>query len=148
MSARAALHLAAAALLFATACSDPTSGPVRIVWGRHACDHCGMLISEKRYAAQARLGPREVTRFDDFGCAVQWLEAHGGAAAASELWVMDPAGEQWLDARHAFYRPGQRTPMAYGLAALREAEPGAVDFEGALGALREQERERAAQPRP
>jgi nitrous oxide reductase accessory protein NosL len=147
VSARKPLGLALVALLLAAACSEPTSGPVRVVWGRHACDHCGMLISEPRFAAQVRLGPREVARFDDFGCAALWLDAHGGAAAAREFWAMDAEGDEWLDARRAFYRAGQRTPMAYGLAALREREPGALDFEGALGALRERERERASKPR-
>jgi len=139
--------LALLALLLAAACSEPRSGPLRIVWGRHVCDHCGMAISEPRFAAQARLGPREVARFDDFGCAVRWLEQRGGAAAAIELWAMDSEEGGWLDARRAFYRSGVRTPMAWGLAALRERAPGALDFEGALAALRERERERASKRR-
>jgi hypothetical protein len=109
-----------------------------------------MAISEPRFAAQVRRGPRDVARFDDFGCAVRWMEEHGGPGAASEIWVMDAGagGERWLDGRRAAYRPGQRTPMAYGFAAVAEAEPGAVDFEAARRAILEQQHGRDPVARP
>ena len=148
MTTRAACGLALAGLVLATACSEPRSGPVGIVWGRHACDHCAMAISERRFAAQVRRGPRDVARFDDFGCAVLWLEGQGGPDAATELWVMDEAGVEWLDARRASYRSGERTPMAYGFAALGAPTAGSVDFEEARRAILEGERERASRRRP
>jgi len=61
---------------------------VRIVWGRHACDHCAMAISEQSFAAEVRTAPGEIARFDDFGCAVTWLEAHGGPDAASDFFFL------------------------------------------------------------
>ena len=127
----------AVGLFLAAACSEPTSGPVRIVWGRHACDHCAMAISEQAFAAEVRTAPREIARFDDFGCAVTWLEAHGGPDAASEFWVRDGARDEWIDGRAAFFRSGQRTPMAYGFAAVGRAEPGALDFAQARRAVLE-----------
>jgi copper chaperone NosL len=134
----------------ALACAEPTSGPVRIVWGRHACDHCGMAISDRRFAAEVRLGPHEMKRFDDFGCAVRWLEEHGGPDKAAELWVMDmdAHGEAWLDGRRAAYRSGQRTPMAYGFAAVGAAAPDTVDFDRARLAILEHPRGRDAGDRP
>jgi copper chaperone NosL len=145
---RALLALAALLGLALAACSEPTSGPVRVVFGRETCDHCGMAISEPRFAAQLRTGPREVARFDDFGCAVRWLDEHGGAGAATEFWVRDSEGRSWIDARSARFRGGQRTPMAYGIAAAPAGEPGTLDFESAVRALREQEGERAARHHP
>lgn len=141
---RAALLL----LAIAVACSEPTSGPARIVWGRQACDHCGMAISEPRWAAQLRLGPHEVLRFDDLGCAVEWIAAHGVSDAALELWVMDMDTEQWIDARHAFYRPDQRTPMAYGFGAIATRAPDALDFAAARHAILAKRKERAPHDRP
>jgi nitrous oxide reductase accessory protein NosL len=140
--------LAALAFAAALACAEPTQGPVRVVWGRHACDHCGMAVSERRFAAQVRRGPRDVVRFDDFGCAVRWLEEHGGPEAAAEIWVMDsaaPEAERWLDARSAAYRPGQRTPMGYGFAAVGAAPPDAVGFEHARLAILEHRHGRPAE---
>ncbi len=140
-------RLALACVLVLAACTQPERGPVRIVWGRDACEHCGMAISDERFAAQVRRGPREVARFDDFGCAVLWLETQGDPGEAAEIWVMDEERREWLDARRAFYRPGQRTPMAYGLGALGAAEPGALAFEAARRSLLEHERERASRRR-
>ena len=148
MSTRAALRLALLVCLVAAACREPTSGPVRIVFGRQACDHCGMAIGEPRFAAEVRLGPHEVARFDDFGCAVRWLDERGGPGAAQEFWVRDAEGREWVDARSARFRGGQRTPMAYGFATAPEGEPGALSFESASDAVRESERERAAGRRP
>jgi len=145
---RVARVAALALFVLAGACSEATSGPVRIVWGRHACDHCGMAISEQAFAAEVRMGPREVKRFDDLGCALAWLESKGGAAAASEFWVMDQDRGEWIDARSAFYRPEQRTPMAYGFGAIRDAAPASVDFETARRTILERTRDRSADERP
>jgi copper chaperone NosL len=142
--ARAVRAAAFAVLMLAGACSEPDTGPVRIVWGRNACDHCGMTINEQAFAAEVRVGPREVMRFDDFGCAVAWLESKGGPGAATEFWVMDQDRAEWIDAKRAFYRPGQRTPMAYGFAAVQSRTPGSVDFETARRTILEQSRDRSA----
>jgi len=148
MTRRIARAAWGAAALLLIACSEPTSGPVRIVWGRHACDHCGMAISDARYAAEIRVGPHEVVRFDEFGCAVLWLAAHGGAERALEFWTMDLDGETWLDARKAFYRPNQRTPMAHGFAAIAANEPGALGFDAAQAAILAAQQERGTHGGP
>jgi len=145
---RVARAAALVALMLAGACSEPISGPVRIVWGRHACDHCGMAITEQAYAAEVRVGPRDVKRFDDFGCAVAWLESRGGPGAATEFWVMDPERADWIDALQAFYRPDQRTPMAYGFAATQTQTPDSVDFETARRIILETARDRSSRPPP
>jgi hypothetical protein len=106
-----------------------------------------MAIGDPRYAAEVRSGPRDVARFDDFGCAVAWLAERGGGEAATEIWVMDEERGEWLDARRAFYRPGRQTPMAWGFGAVAAAGPGALDFEAARRALEEEERERLSRRR-
>jgi len=148
MRACVARAAALVVLALASACSEPSSGPVRIVWGRDACDHCGMTVNEQAFAAEVRVGPREVMRFDDFGCAVSWLESKGGPGAATEFWVMDQGRAEWIDARQAFYRPDQRTPMAYGFAAVQIQAPGSVDFETARQAILERSRDRSAHQQP
>jgi nitrous oxide reductase accessory protein NosL len=140
----ALLTLVLGALLLA--CGDPTQGPARIVWGRAACEHCQMVISDKRFAAQIRLAGR-VHRFDDPGCAFTWLDSLPDGEAPTELWVMDEDRQEWIDARTASYRPGQRTPMAYGFGAVAKPEEGALDFDAFRGALRARERP-GARPRP
>jgi nitrous oxide reductase accessory protein NosL len=131
-------------LLLAAACSQPTSGPLSIAWGREPCAHCSMAIGEARFAAELRLGPRELLRFDDFGCAIVWLAEHSDSGEPLEIWVMDQDREEWLDARTAFYRPQQRTPMAWGFGAVSTRETGAVDFEAAKRSVLAGAKERAS----
>jgi len=136
--------LGLASLWLAAACSEPTSGPLPIAWGREPCAYCSMAIGDPRFAAELRLGPREVLRFDDVGCALVWLGEHADAGPPLEIWVMDQDREQWLDARSAFFRTGQRTPMAWGFGAVATSEPGAVDFETARRIVLERASERAS----
>jgi hypothetical protein len=103
-----------------------------------------MAISEARFAAELRLGPRELLRFDDFGCAMVWLAEHAESGEPLEIWVMDQDREEWLDARTAFYRPGQRTPMAWGFGAVSGRETGAIDFDAARTKVLAREREGAS----
>jgi copper chaperone NosL len=140
--------LALALAWLAAACSQPTSGPLPIAWGREPCAHCSMAIGEARFAAELRLGPRELLRFDDFGCAMVWLAEHADSGEPLEIWVMDQDREEWLDARVAFYRPDQRTPMAWGFGAVSSREAGAVDFDAARSAVLAGERERASRGGP
>lgn len=118
-----------AALLLLAACGQD-KGPVEIKYDRDACENCGMIISNPRYAAELRLAADNSThKFDDIGDAMNWLERQGGGlAGAREIWVMDSeTGQSWLDARTAFYRHGE-SPMNYDFAAIRGPAPDAVDF--------------------
>ncbi len=122
-------RLAPAVLFLLAACSDGP-GPVEIKYGRDVCEMCGMIISTPNYAAEIRLAKdNSVHKFDDVGDALNWLDMQGpGLDGAKEIWVMDSEdGKTWLDARHAFYRPG-RSPMNYDFAAVPAPGEGAVDF--------------------
>jgi copper chaperone NosL len=116
------------------ACGDnDTHGPAKIVWDRDACEHCRMVLSDRYYAAQIR-NPltHEVSKFDDLGCALIWLEQQSWKDnSATEIWITDATSGAWLDARQAYYRTNNITPMDYGLAAGTEKTPGSLDFEAA-----------------
>lgn len=122
---------------------DPR-GLVDIKWGRDTCAHCGMVLSDFRYAVQA-IGaqPREHWVFDDVGCAAAWLDSRPAPEqAALRLWVapLDSKSEAvaWLDARGARYREAGGSPMGYNFGAMLTGQPGSLAFE----ALRDRVRAR------
>lgn len=119
-------------LLLGGCWGEPESGPVDIKYGRDTCDLCNMIISDPRYAAEVRLADgKRVYKFDDVGGAVLWLaKAPGAETAVREIWVRDMAtGTTWLDARQAFFLPGQHSPMGYGFGALEQPADGALGFD-------------------
>jgi nitrous oxide reductase accessory protein NosL len=119
--------------LLAACHQEPKTGPVEVKWDRDTCVRCSMALSDKRFAAQVRGGPKHLAfKFDDFGCAVFWLKDKPWADdPATEFWAMDMRSNQWIDARKASYVPNKMTPMAYGFGAVALPEPGAVSFEEA-----------------
>lgn len=124
LTRRAFSKLGAGASLAAllAACSKAPVAPKVIKAGRDTCEHCNMIISELRYAAQIWDGERHRARlFDDFGCAAaSFADPAKAEDPTLKFWVADVnAPGQWLDARAASYRDGHLTPMGYGIAAAQ-----------------------------
>ncbi len=119
MSARTLAVLALGASLWGCDKLEVAQDPV---WGKQACDHCHMLVSDKRFAAQLVTQAGDRLHFDDVGCLAAYVaERHPQIAHA---WVRTAAGS-WVDARRAHYATGFQTPMGYGVAA---ADSGKLDF--------------------
>lgn len=136
---RTVLTLLAAAPLVA-ACKPPTEGPEDIRWGREFCEVCGMIISEPQFASEIRAPDKVLHKFDDIGDAVNWLDLQPWREDPSiEFWVMDyesgREGNQWIDARTAFYRTGVISPMDYGYAAYRLAASDTCGYEAMRDAV-------------
>ena len=110
-----------------------------IKWDRDTCVRCSMVISDRRFAAQMRGGPKNtVFKFDDIGCAVFWLRDKAAdhpwmADAATRIWVADiasrPDDVKWLDAKKARYVGGKTSPMGYNFGASAMPQPGSLGFD-------------------
>ena len=112
-------------------CQKQTTGPEPIKYGRDMCEICRMIISDPMYAAEVRGGPkRTLYKFDDIGDAMHWLETRSWKdQPETEIWVMNSeTGEDWLNAREAYYVAGALTPMDYGIAAIKDKRKAAFDF--------------------
>jgi len=109
-----------------------------IVWDRDPCAHCGMVISDRRFAAEiCGAASNAVFKFDDIGCAVSWQRDKAAAYPwsadpATRLWVADVASTDerllWLDARAAHY-VNKTSPMGFNFGASAQPQADAVDFE-------------------
>ena len=131
--------LAAAALAACARKGNWAEGMRPITWDRDPCAHCGMIISDRRFAAEICGGPRgDAFKFDDIGCAIVWQRAKAkdypwSADPATRIWVADVASQgddpTWLDARAARYLPGKTSPMGYNFGASAQAQAGALDFQ-------------------
>jgi ABC-2 type transport system permease protein len=86
-------------------------GMVEIKWDRETCPRCSMVISDRRFAAELRGGPKDTAiKFDDIGCMTFWIrdklkDMPWLADAATRMWVADSNSKgkevTWLDPRKA-----------------------------------------------
>lgn len=101
-------------LLFALwlgACTPAADVPAEPVWGKQACAHCSMLVTEPAPAAQLSRADGTRLFFDDVGCLASYLD-RTGEHAAQHLWVHRDGG--WVSATGARYASGAHTPMDFG----------------------------------
>ena len=123
-----AIAATAAALVAATAACGPPPDPLappEVVYGEDVCDHCGMILSEERFAAATIVeidGQVEPRLFDDIGDMVAYHAANGDLVVR-RWYVHDHDSVAWIDAATAHYvrAEGIRTPMGSGLAAFGDA---------------------------
>ena len=119
--------------MLAVACGARSATPPEIVVDRTACHHCGMLISERRYAAAVRSAEGD-RLFDDIGCLINALK--GRAPDGEALWFNDASSGEWITGTPVFVSsPAFRTPMSGGVLAYRTqaaAEQAAAQHQGGV----------------
>ena len=132
---RSSLALLTVLAVFLTGCLEgERTGPEDIHWDRDIGQLCNMMISDPRYVAEIRGGTkRRLFKFDDVGCAINWLNEKPWAGdEKTEIWVAERTSTRehvtWLDARTARFVHGEMTPMNYGFAAVNASVPGSMDF--------------------
>lgn len=123
MTARAWASVLAFSVCLA-ACDDG-SQPREPIWNKQACDHCHMLLSDQRYAAQLVTHTGERLYFDDIGCLAAFMQRSSERERAA--WVR--SGAAWLPARTSHFSAGAETPMGYGFSADAR---GPLDFAAVL----------------
>jgi hypothetical protein len=107
---------------------NPERKPKEPVWGKDECAHCQMHVTEAPFAAQAQLQHGETVFFDDPGCYFRWLRDGGKPVA---VWFRHSREETWLHEDETAFVRADATPMGFGLAAVREGEPGAMSVQAA-----------------
>ena len=146
------LVLVLALVMVLMGCSgESDSGPGQVRWDKDVCARCLMSVSDRMYSAQVRGGPEgrrtKLYFFDDFGCAVLWLEKQTWQDdPRTMIWVTDESTGNWLDARTAFFQTGRITPMDYGLGAGQVATPGALDYQQAVDVVHGRESSQHRRP--
>jgi len=126
--------LATLVMVAALGACSPEQGPPDIALDRTACAHCGMLVSDLRFAAAIRVRPNEAAQvFDDIGCMLRaWHEA--GDTSEALAWAMD-VDDSWVPAPEATFVSGSiTTPMGGGIVAFRDRDAAASYAAGVQGA--------------
>ncbi len=112
-------------LLTIVSCSSKVDdSPREIKSDRDVCHVCKMGLADQRYTAQMIDQHGQVLWFDDIGCLVKLMESDEWPTLKGDdakLYIGDCDSGEWIDARKAHYRYGDRTPMGYGYGAMKSA---------------------------
>ena len=108
------------------------TGPEPITYGRDACAHCRMHLSQPGFAAELRDSSGALTKYDDIGCMLQAMVALHHEVP--EVWVEDHDSGGFLPLLSARLVRSERieTPMGYGIVAFKD-EDAARTFARAQG---------------
>jgi hypothetical protein len=114
-------------LAFVLGCSDPNE-PRAITYDHVACDHCEMLVSDRRFAVQLVEQDGRLRTFDDPACAFDYIAEE--TPHIGHLWFHDSTtdAEVWLDWHQVSFVPAEGAPMDGGLAAVPIGTTGAISF--------------------
>lgn len=112
-------------LLIVTACTSTANAeptPPVIHYGEDACELCGMIISEERYAAGYITSDGQQHIFDDIGDMFQAQLANHHQVIAFFVHKYDD--NHWIRAEKAAFvqSKGIRTPMASGIVAFESSD--------------------------
>lgn len=101
--------------------------PPSIKLGRDACDRCGMIISEERFASGLVDKDGKALVFDDTGEMVTVVQEEG--LGDRRPWVHGSPSLEWMDARKAWYTVTMETPTPMGSGVFPfDAEADAIEF--------------------
>lgn len=105
-------------LLFITACSQE---PATIHYGSDECQHCKMMITDNRFAAQLVTEKGKALKFDAIECLAAYKENNSKELKAAKLWVSNyESPGEWLAVPKAQFVKSEviNSPMGASLLAL------------------------------
>ena len=91
------------------------------------CPQCNMPIASKKDSAKVING-KDVTFFDDVGCAILWLKEKNIEVKNIKFMVYSIDSKKYIDGEDAFYSINDKTPMNYGFGAYEQKKAGFIDF--------------------
>jgi copper chaperone NosL len=107
------------------ACAPQTGEvqPPEIVYGQDMCDHCGMLISEPKFASALVLEDGTAMKFDDTGEMLKYMQENPDVQVKA-WFVHDYDTEAWVNAEAAHFvaASGLASPMGFGIAAFETTD--------------------------
>ncbi|NPA03366.1 MAG: hypothetical protein GXO61_00730 [Epsilonproteobacteria bacterium] len=92
------------------------------------CVKCTMQLEGKPHSAQAVMPSGRVYFFDDPGCMALWFKDQKEPQKI-KLWVYTTDTKRYIDAKKAYYKLGEKTPMNYGFGAYEYKQKDSVGFE-------------------
>jgi copper chaperone NosL len=115
----------------------PSDAPPVVHYGRDECAHCGMIVSDERFAAALRVNadgaPKDLI-FDDIGDMLDYQREKGASIEVLRRYVHDYTTKEWTDAATAAFVKSEEvhSPMGSGIVAA-SGRKGGEELQAKLG---------------
>lgn len=119
------LTLLLSLLVIITACdsSSTTQEQLRI------CPQCHMPLPDSNLHTSTVSGNFKTEYFDDVGCMVLWMKENNIDLNSVDMTVFSNDTKKYIDAKKAFYKFNEKTPMMYGFSAYENKQENIIYYE-------------------
>ena len=93
------------------------------------CPQCNMELPKSNIHTSTVSGNFETEYFDDVGCMVLWMKENHIDLNSVDMKVFSNDTNKYIDAKKAFYRFNEKTPMMYGFSAYENKQENIIYYE-------------------
>ena len=106
-----------------SACDSSNEVSIRV------CPQCHMELPDSNIHTSSVSGNFETEYFDDVGCMVLWMKENRIDLNSVDMKVFSNDTKKYIDAKKAFYKFNEKTPMMYGFSAYENKQENIIYYE-------------------
>ena len=118
------LTLIISLLFIMTACDSSPESQENI----RICPQCNMPLPDSNIHTSSISGNADTEYFDDIGCMVLWMKENIIDLNSVDIKVFSNDTNRYIDAKNAFYKFNEKTPMMYGFSAYENKQENIIYF--------------------
>jgi len=92
------------------------------------CPQCNMPLPDSNIHTSMINDNTKTEHFDDVGCMVLWMKRKSIDVNNVDLKVFSNDTKKYIDAKKAFYKFNEKTPMMYGFSAYENKQENSINF--------------------
>ena len=112
-------------LVIITACDSSSKSNENI----RICPQCNMELPDSNIHTSTVIGNAKTEYFDDIGCMVLWMKKNNIDLNSVDMKVFSNDTNRYIDAKKAFYKFNEKTPMMYGFSAYENKQDNIIYYE-------------------
>lgn len=93
------------------------------------CPQCHMELPKSNIHTSIIQGNSNTEYFDDIGCMVLWMKDNNIHLDSVDMKVFSNDTKKYIDAKKAFYKFNEKTPMMYGFSAYENKQENIIYFD-------------------
>jgi len=92
------------------------------------CPQCHMPLPKSNIHTSFIKGNSATEYFDDIGCMVLWMKKNHIDLSSVDIKAFSNDTKKYIDAKKAFFKFNEKTPMNYGFSAYEHSQENCINF--------------------